>query len=321
MANEFTSIATTPGLADNTVKTMYDFALGLVYRETPMYRMWADKRPEQVNGPAQTIQLQKQDWFAASVVTAQKTPLSEELDVDSTKLPPTLTVNLTVNEYGGAVTRTKKLKYFSFADVDAIAVRSVAALSSDVIDELVQDQLVTGTQIIRAQGRTATNLITATDYIRATDIRKSVTKLRRNKVPAWGGDMYAGGIHPDVLHDLREETGSGSWRVPTEYGTNGPNGMIWTGEFGAFEGVRFVQNTRTRSATDGASSAKVYRTFIQGREALAEKVVEEPNIVLSPVTDKLQRFRTVGWYSVIGWVLYRNESLIVHQAASSVANV
>ncbi len=320
MVNQYTSILTTPGLGDNTVKTMYDFALGLVFRETPMYRTWVDKRPEQVNGPGQTIQLQKQDWFDSTVVTAMKTPLNEELDVDSTKLPTTLTVNLTVNEYGGAVTRTKKLKYFSFADVDAIAVRSVAAVAADVIDELVQDVLVTGTNVIRAQGRTATNLITATDYIRATDVRKVKTKLAKQKVPTWNG-YYAGGIHPDVLHDLREETGSGSWRVPAEYGTNGPNNMIWTGEFGEFEGVRFVQNTRNRTGTDGAASAKVYRTFIQGREAIAEKVVEEPNIVLSPVTDKLQRFRTVGWYSVIGWALYRNESLVVYQSASSVASL
>ena len=316
MVNQFTSIATTPGLADNTVKTMYDFALGLVFRETPMYRMWADKRPEQVNGPAQTIQLQKQDWFDSTVVTAMKTPLNEELDVDSTKLPPTIPVNLTVNEYGGAVTRTKKLKYFSFADVDAVAVRTVAAVAADVIDELVQDVLVTGTNIIRAQGRTATNLILQTDLLRATDVRKIKTKLAKQKVPTWGGGFYAGGVHPDVLHDLREETGSGSWRVPQEY--NGA-GMIWTGEFGEFEGVRFVQNTRNRTALDGATSGKVYRSFIQGREAVAEKSVEEPNIVLSPVTDKLQRFRTVGWYSVIGWALYRNESLVVYQSASSVA--
>lgn len=318
MANAYTSI-TTGGLADNTVKTMYDFAFGMVYRETPTYRTWVDKRPEQVNGPGQTIQLQKTDWFGSAAVTAAKTPLSEELDVDSTALPTTLTTNLTVQEYGFAVTRTKKLKYFSFADVDAIAARSVAAHCADVMDELVQDVLVTGTQIIRAAGRSSVGTVTATDYLKATEIRKSVTKLRANKVPAWGGDFYAAGVHPHVVHDLREETGSGSWRVPSEYGTSQVN--IWQGEFGEFEGVRFVQNTRTRTGTDGASSAKVYRTFVQGREAIAEKTVEEPNVVLGPVIDKLQRFRTVGWYGILGWSLYRNESLVVLQSASSCANL
>jgi len=316
VANQYTSIATTPGLSDNTVKTMYDFAIDMVYRETPMYRAWVDKRPEQVNGPGQTIQMQKQQFFDAASVTAAKTPLNEEQDVDSTKLPPTLTVDLTVNEYGMAVTRTKKLVYFSFADVDQIAARSVGAHQADVLDELVQDVMVTGTQILRPAGRAANVNIVATDYITASNIRKSYTWLDANKVPTFGGGFYAGGIHPHVLHDLREETGSGSWRVPKEYGTD--QSMIWTGEFGEFEGVRFVTNTRTRTALDGASSLKVYRTFVLGREAVAEKVVEEPNTVLGPVTDKLNRFRTLGWYGVLGWALYRNESIIQLMSSSSV---
>lgn len=316
MVNQLTSIATTPGLSDNTVKTMYDFAINKVFRETPMYRTWVDKRPEAVNGPGQTIQLQKYQYFDAATVTAAKTPLNEETDVDSTKLPPTLAVNLTVNEYGAAVTRTKKLAYFSFADVDMAAAMTIGAHLSDVMDELVQDFMVTGTQILRAQDRASTVTITGTDYLRAVDIRKAATWLKANKVPTFGGGFYAGGIHPHVLHDLRQETGSGSWRVPKEYGTDQSD--IWTGEFGEFEGVRFVQNTRTRTALDGASSGKVYRSFILGREAIAEKVVEEPNTVLGPVVDKLQRFRTIGWYGVLGWALYRNESLVQIQSASSV---
>lgn len=318
MANQYTSMAT-GGLSDNTVKTMYDFAFGMVYRESPTYRTWADKRPEQVNGPGQTIVLQKYDWFNAATVTAAKTPLNEELDVDSTALPATLTTNLTVNEFGFAVTRTKKLKYFSFADVDTYAARAVANHCADVMDELIQDVLVTGTQVIRAGGRTSVGTVTATDYLDAQRVRQAVTKLRTNKVPTFGGDFYAAGVHPHVVHDLRQETGSGSWRVPSEYGTSQVD--IWKGEFGEFEGVRFVQNTRTRTGTDGASSAKVYRTFVQGREAIAERVVEEPNVVLGPVTDKLQRFRTVGWYGVLGWALYRNESLVILQSSSSVASL
>lgn len=317
MANEYTSIAT-GGLADNTVKTMYDFVFGLVYRETPTYRTWVDKRPEKVNGPAQTITLQKQDWFSTALVTAAKTPLNEENDVDSLKLPPTLTVDLTVNEYGAAVTTTKVLKYFSFADVDGIAARTTAAHCADVLDELVQDVLVTGTQIIRAEGRTSVGTVTSTDYLKGAQLRKAVTKLRSNKVPDWGEGMYAGGIHPHVIHDLREHSGAGEWRLPHEYAA-GNQVPLWRNEFGEFEGIRFVQNTRTRTGTDGASSAKVYRTFVQGREAIAEKVVEEPNMVIGPVTDKLIRFRTIGWYGVLGWCLYRNESLIVMQSSSSVA--
>lgn len=316
MANQYTSITTTPGIGDNTVVMAYDFFIDKVYRETPMFRAWVDKRPEQANGPGSTIRLQKQPFFDSTAVTAGKTPLNEEQDVDSTKLPATTYIDLTVNEYGMAVTSTKKLKYFSFADVDQTAATLVGAHKADVMDELVQDVLVQGTQILRAQNRSTTGAITSTDYIRSTDIRKAKTWLAANKVPTFGGGAYAGAIHPHVLHDLREETGSGSWRVPNEYGTS--QSMLWTGEFGEWEGVRFVTNTRTRTALDGATAGKVYRTFILGRQAVAEKVVEEPSAVLGPVVDKLQRFRTVGWYGVLGWALYRNESLVIIQSSSSV---
>ena len=74
-------------------------------------------------------------------------------------------------------------------------------------------------------------------------------------------------------------------------------------------------------ATDGASSANVYRTFIHGRQALAERVVEEPNVVISPVVDKLNRFHTIGWYGVLGWTIFRQESLLRYESSSSVATL
>lgn len=318
MADVFTSILT-GGYSTNTVKTAYDLAFGMVLRETPTYRMWASKGPERPTQPGQTIVLQKYDWFGSAAVTAAKTPLNEEQDVQARALPTTQTVNLTVNEYGDAVVITKKLELFEMGQVDQYAVQAVGNHCSDVMDELTQDVLVTGANVIRPSNRAATNLVTSTDKLTGSEIRKSVTKLRTNKAVTWDGQFYAGGIHPHVVHDLRENTGSGEWRLPNEYGSD--QSALWRGEFGEFEGVRFVQNTRTRSATDGASSAKVYRTFIQGREALAERSAVEPNVVFGPVVDRLGRFRPIGWYGVIGWAIYRDEALVRLESASTVASL
>lgn len=323
MANQYTSMLT-GGLSDNTVKTMYDFAFDKVFTETCIMRQFADKRPVSVNGPGQTIVLNKTDWLSDASVTAAKTALNEELDVDSTKLPATVPVTLTVNEYGAAVTTTKKLRYFSFADVDEVAAMSVADHAARTHDSLIQDVFLTGTQIIRAAGRTSVGTVTSTDYLDSTRLAQTRTKLRRNVVPGYAtgnlGPRYMGVAHPDVIHDLRRETGQGSWRQVIEY--SGINGnQAFTGEFGEYEGIRFVDNARCYSATDGSASAKVYRSFVFGKQAIAERVVEEPSTVLGPVTDKLQRFRTLGWYSLLGWALYRNESLVVLQSSSSVANI
>jgi hypothetical protein len=110
VANQYTSILT-GGLATNTVVTAYDLYFNAAYRETPMYRTWCDYAPVNVSTPGQTVRLQKHAWLdSSSTVTAAKTPLNEELDVDSTKLPATTYVDLTVNEYGFAVTKTSQVR-------------------------------------------------------------------------------------------------------------------------------------------------------------------------------------------------------------------
>jgi N4-gp56 family major capsid protein len=318
VSNQYTSILT-GGLSDNTVKTAYDLVFNKAFQESCVYRNWVTYGPEQPSMAGQTITLQKYAWFTAADVTAAKTPLNEELDVDSRKLPATTTVNLTVQEYGDAVTRTKKLTHFSIADVDGYAAMAVADHCSRTMDELIQDTLDSGTQRIGVNSH-ARGSIVGTDKLTATYIRQAVTKLRTNLVPDFGG-YYAGGVHPHVVHDLREASGAGEWRLPHEYSA-GLSSPLFTGEFGEFEGVRFVSNTRTRKSQDGSGATlanTVYRTFIQGQQAIAERVVEEPSVVLGPVTDKLQRFRTIGWYGILGWALYRDESLVRLESGSSVA--
>ena len=324
MANQFTSVLTTPGIGDNTVKTAYDLILEFQLRETPMYRRWVDKRPEKQSQPGSSVVLNRYDWFDQTAVNLAKVPLNEELDVDSIKLPPTVPVTLTFNEYGTAVTRTRKLTAFSFADVDMDAALAVSAHMADTLDELVQDIMVTGTQVFFGGNATSEATIDSADTLATGDIQKAVTKLRTNKVVPWGpAAFFAAGIHPHVVHDIRRESGSGGWRVPNEY-ASGMRDNLWNGEFGEYEGVRYVQNTRTRrtqTGTGGTQANSVYRTYFHGRQAIAEGVYEEPGVVLGPVVDQLQRFRTVGWLGLLGWALYRNEALVQVLTGSSVATI
>lgn len=324
MVNEYTSVLT-PGFPDNTVKTAYDLAVAWVLRERPQYRMFVDKRPERPSMPGSSIVLNKFDYLTEAQITAAKTALAEEADVDSIKLQATKPVTLSFNEYGAVVTRTNKLKLFSFADVDVNAAVAVADHMARVLDEQIQDVLATGTQDLFSGDATSIATVDAADTLKANDIRRAVTKLRSGSstesgaaVP-WAGQFYAGGAHPKVIHDLRTETGSGSWRVPKEYGASQED--IWKGEVGEFEGVRFFTNNYTRKADDGATSATVFRTFIMGREVVAEGVLEEPHVVLGPVVDKLQRFRHVGWYGVYGHALYRDNALVTIHSGSSVASL
>jgi N4-gp56 family major capsid protein len=65
--------------------------------------------------------------------------------------------------------------------------------------------------------------------------------------------------------------------------------------------------------------AKVYRSLIAGRQALAEAVAEEPHTIIGTVTDPLKRYRPIGWYGVLGFARYREEALYRLETTSDFA--
>jgi N4-gp56 family major capsid protein len=165
---------------------------------------------------------------------------------------------------------------------------------------------------------TDTNEIVAADVITGSLIRKSVAKLRSgNSVPR-EGILYAAYMHPEVAHDLRSESGALSFEDIRKY--TDPNvGNILNATTGVYGGAYVVETPRAYTATDGAASAKVYRTIIAGQQALAEATAVEPGIVQGPIVDKLMRARPLGWYSLQGWSIYRQDSLYRLETSSSIA--
>lgn len=318
MVDAFTSITTTPGYGDNTVKAAYDLLFRWALNALPQYRQFVDVRPAQPTMNGSSITLQLNQFFADTDVTNAKTPLTEEADVTAVKMPATTTVTLTPNEYGFANVRTLKLANRSMVPVDPVIARAIADHMRKVMDELIQDRLGTGvgsTKKLYGGGQSAIGNLTTAHTLTADLVRQAVLKLRVAQSLPWFGDLYAVGCHPSVVYELRRETGSGGWRVPNEYGMSQAN--IWNGEIGAFEGARFVENARTRVATDGAASAKVARTYFFGREALAEAVVVEPHVILGPVIDRLNRFKPIGWYGDFDQQVFRQESLIIAYTSST----
>lgn len=307
----FTSVANRTGnWPDNAVQAAYDQLFGYAFKASAMLEPFVDKTPGQPTSPGSSITMYKNQFFNETAIAASLTPLNEESDVTAQSLPASVAVTLTPTEYGAAVAATEKLLGRTLTPVNPIMARLVAEYAKDVIDRLVETKMRGGTNKIRAAGRAADNLLTTADVPKATYIRQAVTKLRGAVVPTKDGQFYAGIFHPDQIHDLREETGSGSWRVPSEYGTD--QSKIWNGEFGAFEGVRFVSNPKSLWAADadaGASSVSVYHGYILGQEALAKAVVTPVQTVVTPVVDKLKRFYGLGWKCDLDYGVYRQESL------------
>jgi N4-gp56 family major capsid protein len=398
MSNQYTSTASTSlgGTVGGAglVQKAYDRLLEFALRSEPLIRSVADKRPARQAIPGQTVVLQK--YVDLDQVTST---LTETTDPDAVSLSTPTTVTVTLNEYGNAVLVTRALELFSLADVDPAIANIIAYNLADSIDSVAMTTLRSGSNNIFAGNATAVANVDAADTIDSADIRRAVAKLRANKAKARRGSLYWTGIHPEVSHDLRAETGNMGWNF-VHAQTAPAADKIWAGEIGDYEGAFFVESPRLYNAKSGAdqtalattavtvagtsagftfgvastaviatraevgdkiagtgiaSGAKitaistsgstttftvdtantgavsattvvtvtpvtrVFDTIVCGAQAMAEAVAEEPHIVIGNVTDKLMRFRPMGWYGVLGFAVYRDEALYRITSGSSIA--
>jgi N4-gp56 family major capsid protein len=309
MSNAFTGTSALAGL----VQTAYDRYVEFALRSQPLFRNLADKRPVQQAMPGSSVVFSLYQDLAAATNT-----LTETTDPDAVAISNVNTVSVTLNEYGNTVLNTRKLGEFAFSDVDPAIANIVAFNMADSIDRIVVNVLTGGTNVLYGGSATATASVVATDTLTSAMVRKAVAKLRAANAVPKEGMLYAGYTHPETAHDLRAESGTNAFEDIRKY--TDPNvGNILNAVTGVLGGAYFVETPRARVGTDGAGSAKVYRTIICGQQALAEATAVEPGVVIGPVVDKLMRFRPIGWYSLQGWALYRQASLYRLETGSSIA--
>jgi N4-gp56 family major capsid protein len=250
MPNEYTSTgsASLGGTLNEAglVQKAYDRLVEFALRSQPMIRSVADKRPSPGTLPGSSIALQLYNDLATKT-----SALNETEDPDAVAIGTPDVVNLTLNEYGNAVITTRKLQLFSLADVDPAVANIIAYNMADSIDQLAMTELRQGSNVLYSGNATSTDSVNSGDTMTAANIRKAVAKLRANNSVARKGSLYWVGIHPEVSHDLRAETGAASWRNPHEYQSNAE---IWSGEIGQFEGAYFVETPRMYSAIDGGDN-------------------------------------------------------------------
>ena len=376
------------------VKTAYDRYVEFALRAQPMIRAVADKRPVQQAMPGSSVVFSLYNDLAAAT-----SALSETSDVDAVALPDVSTVSVTLNEQGNSSLTTRKLELFSLSDVDPAIADIIAYNMADSLDIIAQTPLRQGSNVIYSGNATSTATIDAADTISSANLRKAVAKLRTGKAVPRQGSLYWAGIHPEVSHDLRAETGNIGWR-DVHHTTEMAQGNIWAGTIGTYEGAFYVENPRMYSAKSGADQTplattavtvagtsagftfgvastaviasraevgdkisgtgiatgakitaittsgstttftvdtantaavtvstvvtvtpvtEVFSTILCGKQALAEAVAQEPGVVIGNVTDRLMRFRPIGWYGVLGFSRYREAALYRIESGSSIA--
>ena len=292
----------------NLVQTAYDQYVRMALRSIPVMRSLADVKPVQQAMPGSSVVFSIYSDLAQATST-----LTEASDVSSIALGNPTQVPVTLNEYGSAVTTTKKLNLTSFNDVDQALADIIAYNAADSVDSIVAAVLTGGSNVLYAGTATSTNTITATQKMTVSLLRQAVTELRTNKALPRIGELYAAYLHPRQTADLRAETGTGGFQELSKYVDRTP---FVAGAVGVIEGAFVVETPRVPFAAN-TGSVNVYKAVVAGREALAEAMGQDISTVVGPQIDALRRFHTIGWYYFGGFALLRQAALYRIETAAT----
>lgn len=291
-------------------------------------------RPELYYDRIADVQPTRQSMPGAAVVftiisdlAVASTPINESQDIDAVALADS-TVTLTLAEYGNAVNTTLKLRATAFVEVNPVVGNVVGFNAGRSIDSVAQAIVQGGSNVRYATGGTtdptARNTVEPNDTLTAADIRRVRAEMVGASVPPNSGGLYTAFIHPDVLFDLKGETGEGSWVSAQTY-VNREN--LLTGEAGAFGGFRFIETPRAPVFADAGSSTTltdVYGTIFTGRQAIAKAFSTaegngaQPRVIMSPVVDKLKRFQPIAWYWMGAYGRFREAALRRVESSSTI---
>ena len=264
-----TGTPTTTSSISNLVQAAYDQYVRMALRSIPVMRSLADVKPVQQAMPGSSVVFSIYSDLAQATST-----LTETSDVSSIALGNPSQVTVTLNEYGSAVTTTKKLNLTSFNDVDSALADIIAYNAADSIDNVVGQVLSAGQNVIYSNGPsgtapTSSATVLPVDTMTVSDIRNAVVSLRTNKALPRMGELYAAYLHPRQSADLRAETGTGGFQELTKYVERTP---FVAGAVGVIEGAFIVETPRVLNGLNLGTNGGITPTVSVTNKALTSNV-------------------------------------------------
>lgn len=258
---------------------------------------------------AESISLPKYDQLSLAT-----TPLDEVEDVDSEAMADSKVI-VTPKEYGNVVTTTKLASLQTKGMADRAAARLVGINAGRTENKLALLSMDASTNVIYASGTDRASTV-AGDIMTGSLMGQAYNKLARaNALGVANGDfvMIA---HDDVIHDIREASGAGTWLDVHKYAL--PEQAL-RNEVGMYKGFRVVRdNLSTIHVDGGAAGVDVYNSYFVGMNAFGAGFSMPISMRATGPFDKLARFVNLGWHGVFEYKIVEQDALWVIESASSV---
>ena len=194
-------------------------------------------------------------------VTPTTATLTEGVTPDDTAITFT-TISLTANQYGMYAIITDILEDVSPVPMVSNALKVIGENMARIIDQVIQEVLATGTNVIYAGDATTRASIDASDLMTATTLAKANAFLSTKAAPVFG-DGYVAVMHPNVIFDLQTGTATWAFMDLSKYTESGRAQLV-KGEIGKIFNVRVVSSSFIQTF---ASTVTVYPTYVMWKGA------------------------------------------------------
>lgn len=291
-----------PDMKTNTIgaltaenQTFYDRTL--LERLLPELQ-YAEDADQKVIPAGKGTEVEFRRYESLAIPTA---PLTEGVTPDGKSLSIT-TIKATAKQYGDYVTVSDVLdlqgKDPTITETSELEGEQAALL----IDTIVRDELLSGTNVQYANGKASRDNIAPTDVINGTELRKAFRRLKKSGVKPFADGFYRVILDADQEYDFKEDKSSNGFTEVAKYAD--PMKLL-KGEIGTFDKGRIKVSTNADTIEVGTTTkVTVHKAVVYGRHAYAmvniQKGKGKPRIIVkraseSGTNDPLEQRNTIGW--------------------------
>lgn len=319
--------ATTTAVVNGGDNVKFTDAVRMVYskeiefKALPVMRFFqfATVKTELGTEPGLTISMLTYDNLALGGALTEMTSMTTQALSGSTK-------QITVQEYGNAVSVSELLVQSSFDDIMASATTLLGRDYAMVVDCELRDAALGNESYIVYSGKKASrSALTAEDTLKVATIKDAIEILATNNAPKYANTNWICFVHPHQSRGLRDDS---AWINASNYGA--PE-QLFTGEIGRIDDTRFIETTLmcngACAATDPAFSAElkkgadgapatvdVYQAVIFG-DAYFGIAFSLPVELRDNGVEDFGRKRSLAWYSIFGvGVLHKEYGVVIETA-------
>lgn len=319
--------ATTTAVVSGGDNVKFTDAVRMVYskeiefKALPVMRFFqfATVKTELGTEPGLTISMLTYDNLALGGALTEMTNMTTQALSGSTK-------QITVQEYGNAVSVSELLVQSSFDDIMASATTLLGRDYAMVVDCELRDAALGNTGYVVYSGAKKTRAeLTADDTLKVSTIKDAIEILATNNAPKYGNTNWICFVHPHQSRGLRDDN---AWINASNYGA--PE-QLFTGEIGRIDDTRFIEttlmcngacavsdpayNADLKAGADGApANVNVYQAVIFG-DAYFGIAFSLPVELRDNGVEDFGRKRSLAWYSIFGVGLLHNEYGVVIETA------